>query len=426
MLNSMYPLAARSSICHIAVLQLLFVCCGLSQTATSPAGEGPHRISYPAEDFSIELPAAWRETDPVTLLGMTYAMRWLVPNVPETKISHFWRPSGAPESAYPRVAVALTDAHFTDAEFRDLISAQSIAEELTKKWLDPAAGGILQKVQLGALSYDMDRHALWSNAQSAVAGIGDFRTMSAVYVTRVGTVQALCYSKASEYEKYEPVCRQILESVTIDARVAMRAVVPLSQLLGMSADQADASYKELVARVKGGDFLIDFRALRFACIKSSHCDARGKTEDLLALNQAAAGKDVNRVVQIAEGLIEQGFPNVVAHADLAKAYVDIGKPELAKFHLNVTNGLLRSVFDAGDGKTRETAFEAISKREEYAVLTALGLPYSRSAASSIRSVDDGVYRYTRWEVPDPKTGENAVVFFDVEAFSQTRSAPSRE
>jgi hypothetical protein len=284
--------------------------------------------------------------------------------------------------------------------------------------------GMLQKAQMGALSYDRDRHVLWGTYQSEVAGVGDLRTVSAAYVTRAGSVLMNCYSKASEYEKYEPVCRQILESVAIDPKVAIGAFVPLSQLLGLSAVQADATYKDLVARLKGGDFLIDFRTLRFAYIKSSHCDARGKTEDLLALNRASADHDLNRVVEIAEGLIEQGFPNVVAHADLAKAYADIGQPEQAKFHLNVTNGLLQSVSDAGDGKTRETAFEAISKREEYAVLTAIGLPYSRSAVSSIRLVDDGVYRYTRWEVQDPKTGKNAVVFFNIEAFSQARSAPS--
>jgi hypothetical protein len=401
-------------------VQLLFVCHALAQAPTSPAGEPLHRFEYPAENFSIGLPATWREIDPATLGRMSSAAHLVAPNAPELRISHGYTSAGAPETGYPWVAVMLTDDQVSGLAFKNLESAQSTVNDLMKRWLDPASGGIIQKAQMGTMSYDKDRHVLWGSSQSVVTGIGDLRTLSAAYVTRAGIVQVHCYAKASEYEEYEPLCRQIIESVTIDPKVAMTAAVPLSQLLGMSADQADTTYRELVARVKGGDFLIDFRTLRFACVRSSHCDPRGKTEDLLALKQAEADHRAERVVEIAERLIEQGFANVAAHATLAKAYADIGKPEQAKFHFDVTTALIRSIYDIGDGKTKETAFEAICRREECAVLAARHLQCSGPGVSSGRVIE-GPHQYQKWEMQDPKTQKNTVVFFNVDALAQTES-----
>jgi hypothetical protein len=121
-------------------------------------------------------------------------------------------------------------------------------------------------------------------------------------------------------------------------------------------------------------------------------------------------------VEIAERLISQGFVNIEAHADCVKAYEAIHDAAKSKFHLDVATALMRSILDSGDGKAKETAFEVISDREEYATLVALGLPYSGSGVST-SAIEDGGHRYARWDVLNPKTGQNVLVFFNVDAFS---------
>jgi hypothetical protein len=75
----------------------------------------------------------------------------------------------------------------------------------------------------------------------------------------------------------------------------------------------------------------------------------------------------------------------------------------------------------GDGKTVESAFEVICEREEYAVLSALGLTYFGSMVSMTPVNAYGPHHYERWDVQNPKTGQNVVVFFNIDAFSPAKS-----
>lgn len=177
-----------------------------------------------------------------------------------------------------------------------------------------------------------------------------------------------------------------------------------------------ADYQTLVRRVEAGDFTVDFRALRLACMKSAQCEPRGTKADLAAINRAESDHQFDKVVEIAERLIRKGFVNIEAHADCVKAYEAIHDAAKSNFHLDVTAALLRSILLSGDGNTKETAYEVISDREEYSTLTAKGLPYVGSGTSA-SAVEEGGHRYDRWEVLDPKTGKPVVIFFNTDAFS---------
>ncbi len=189
------------------------------------------------------------------------------------------------------------------------------------------------------------------------------------------------------------------------------------------AEQDDTVYQNLVQRVEGGDFTVDFRALRLACIRSSQCDPRGKKADLVAMNRAVDDRDFRATIEVAERLIRQGFVNAEAHATCVAAYLAIHEPVKSKFHLDVTKALVRSILTSGDGKTKETAYQVISDREEYFAITALGLPYLGPGNSATTTQDAG-HSYDRWEIRDPRTGKNVVLFFDVDAFSPTKSRAS--
>jgi hypothetical protein len=199
------------------------------------------------------------------------------------------------------------------------------------------------------------------------------------------------------------------------------SILSLSALHAMAGEQDDVTYQALVGRVKGGDLSIDFRSLRLACIRSNLCEPRGTKADLALMNRAVADHEPRSVVEVAERLIEKGYVNMEAHATAVQAYTQLNESAKAKFHLDVTVALLRSIMSSGDGKSKESAFEVICDREEYYMLTTLGLPYLGSEVASAHVVQDGPHTYDRWEVRNPKTGQNVVVFFNTDQFSTTKS-----
>ncbi len=113
--------------------------------------------------------------------------------------------------------------------------------------------------------------------------------------------------------------------------------------------------------------------------------------------------------------------NLEAHGSCAGVYTQLHEMEKAKFHMDVATGLLRSILDTSDGKTEETAFEVISRREEYVLMASLGLQYSGPAVVSSGVVAGGPHQYERWEVQDPKAErgveKHVVVWFNIDALA---------
>jgi hypothetical protein len=182
------------------------------------------------------------------------------------------------------------------------------------------------------------------------------------------------------------------------------------------AENDDAAYLALVQRVEAGDFSVDFRALRMACVKSNLCELRGSKADLGLMNDAVSTRDSARVIEVGERLINQGFVNSEAHATLAYIYMQMHDARKSQFHLQVTTALTHSILASGDGKTQETAYRVISDREEYVTLSSLGLPYFGPNVS-YAAIKDGGHGYDRFEISGSTPGQNRVVFFNVDAFS---------
>jgi hypothetical protein len=207
--------------------------------------------------------------------------------------------------------------------------------------------------------------------------------------------------------------------------VAAGAAFASVSLPAIGAEQDDAVYRALVQRVEGGDFTIDFRSLRMACVRSNLCEPRGTKAGLVAMNRAVNDREYDKAAEIGEQIIGSGFVNIEAHATSAGAYTELHDLRKAKFHLDVTAALLRSILNSGDGKTLQTAFEVICDREEYDTLSALGQPYLGPEVSST-VVEDAGHHYDRWEIRHPQTGQVLVFFFNTDAFSPTKSRVGTE
>jgi Domain of unknown function (DUF4919) len=173
-----------------------------------------------------------------------------------------------------------------------------------------------------------------------------------------------------------------------------------------------ASHKELLGRARQGDLSMDFRAFRFACLKDEKCDARGDRDTMTTMRRAMQAKNFAEAAKMADALIEQGFINIEAHATAARAYESLDKPDKAKFHGDVARGLIQSIFQSGDGKTKETAFVVIGAFEEYITLQLVGLPPFGSQSL----IPGKPHSYDVQTVTDPKTGSKVAVYFNIDAF----------
>src|SRR5689334_1914053 len=105
----------------------------------------------------------------------------------------------------------------------------------------------------------------------------------------------------------------------------------LSPLTAVGGEQDDLTYQTLVDRAKAGELTIDFRALRLACIRASHCEPRGSATDLTAMSV----EDPRKALEVAKKLIEDGFANLEAHATAAGAYARLNEQEKANAHLAI-------------------------------------------------------------------------------------------
>jgi hypothetical protein len=202
------------------LLPLLLVSVAFPQAGRSRSG-AMCRYDYPSDDFSIAVPASWSEVDGAVLDQFSAELRQALPNAPDTTVDYGFRSPQGARSGFPLVAVVVSGGQPTDAMLDHADRVYRSVDELTQRWL--ASGGPLQKSQTSGVFYDNVRHVLWAVSQNTFAGAGDFRNLSAVYVTKFGSVQVHCCSKASEYEKYRLVCKQIVGSVTIDPKVATPA-----------------------------------------------------------------------------------------------------------------------------------------------------------------------------------------------------------
>jgi hypothetical protein len=367
------------------------------------------RVDYSQEAFSIAVPVTWSEIEPSVLAAMPAVIRQAAPNAPDIRIRHGFKAAAGP--SYPWVALIITEEPVDEMSFENMDWANRSVDRLLKNL--ESAGGKLERAKMNSMSYDKSHHLLWSISQSSFSGVGDLRTLSGAYLTTTGSIQVHCYSRAADFVKDQQLCKGIIESVVIDPRITIATSPAKSPILeGLKG----TDYQTLVRRVEAGDFTVDFRALRLACMKSTQCEPTATKAALGAINRAESDHDFARVVEITERLVRQGFVNLEAHADSVKAYEAIQDSARSKFHLDVTGGLLRSILFSGDGKSKETAFEVISDREEILTLAAKHLPYSGSGVST-SAIEENSHRYDRWEILDPKTGKTVVLFFNTDAFS---------
>jgi hypothetical protein len=183
----------------------------------------------------------------------------------------------------------------------------------------------------------------------------------------------------------------------------------LTQTNGSPFDHSNRfylQYRQLIERVKSGDFTIDFVSLISA---DSDWDIsekyRIKAPNREAMESAFAKKDYEKASALAEIVLEYEFTNIGLHNACANAYRELGKNDRADYHNQIAAKLLDALLSTGDGKSIETAYCVKGISEEYMIMRHFG--YKVTMQASI----EGDYDALSGE--NSQTGKSVTLFFDI-------------
>jgi hypothetical protein len=186
-------------------------------------------------------------------------------------------------------------------------------------------------------------------------------------------------------------------------------------LLGSCSFAADdhnslSEYNAIVEQVKQSDKNADFQALRMLYTKTENYNPYDITSsDINEINLLLKQNQFEKVIQKIEPILWEQFMNIDLHFMAMKAYKGLENEKMYNWHRYITFGLIDSIMASGDGKTPEKAYIVINTREEYIILSYLGLKYSNQSL-----IEDGGHQYDRFDVENKKTGENTKLYFKVD------------
>lgn len=170
------------------------------------------------------------------------------------------------------------------------------------------------------------------------------------------------------------------------------------------------SYADLLAKVKGGDTSVDYKAFRIAFSETDDAGPYGSDRDMKKAMYAAINKkEYKDAIKAADEILKSAFVNADAHAVESIAYRELGDAEKAAFHKAVYLGLINSIIAGSDGKTTGTAFVVISTEEEYSAMRALG--YSVSSQALVR---EGDHTFDVLSGTDQKTNSPVKIYFNID------------
>ncbi len=176
-------------------------------------------------------------------------------------------------------------------------------------------------------------------------------------------------------------------------------------------------YEDLLQSAKFNPDRADFNELRLAYIQSLECHPHAQ-DQALALRKTLANLlnegDLEAAINIVNRLLELCYLDIEAHMIAASLYRRTGDERRSMYHLRFAKGLLDSIFQSGDGQSRETAFTVVNVAEEYTVLRVLGVQSICQSFSGVKG------HFDIFEILDPTSGQRAAVYFN------TNSTKERE
>lgn len=169
-----------------------------------------------------------------------------------------------------------------------------------------------------------------------------------------------------------------------------------------------SAYQHLVQRLRGGDTLVDYTALRMAYAKTPQYEPYPvRWEANQAMFAALERRKFAEVRSIADSILSTNYVDPDAHLGAMAAAYSLGDSARGAFHAAVYRGLIASI-GKRSGRTPDSAIIVLSIPEEYALLRALGLE-----RTTVAGVQCGRSFCDQIEVTSRETGKRSVLYFDV-------------
>jgi tetratricopeptide (TPR) repeat protein len=151
--------------------------------------------------------------------------------------------------------------------------------------------------------------------------------------------------------------------------VAVLASVFFSSALAADDQQAArAKYSELAAKVRAGDLVIDWQALRVAAVIGV---VGNPSEEFQAVKDGYAALSQGKfedALKLAREVEDQNIADADAHYVAWRSLVELGRQDEAEKERRLLVALMDSIMKTGDGKSADTAWFAATIREEYLVM----------------------------------------------------------
>jgi hypothetical protein len=194
------------------------------------------------------------------------------------------------------------------------------------------------------------------------------------------------------------------------SRRVLICVLAAGNLFSSAQEKSESQYAKLVAQVKAGAAMVDFKQMRLSYMDSPEYRAAKDTEaDAEAMIGAINANDFPAAIKNADVVLASDYVDLDAHFAEYIAHRELHHDAEAKFRKDVFDGLLRSITASGDGKSEQTAFVVISTHEEYVVLRVAGLVLDKQSLKHVNH-----HSYDVIEATDEKSKQNVALYFNVD------------
>jgi len=207
---------------------------------------------------------------------------------------------------------------------------------------------------------------------------------------------------------------------------AFSAILAFASAAAAQVRDDAGRYETLIERVRAGDLGVDFQALRYAYAESpGYRPYRSPTDGLAgAMFRAYKAQDFDGAIEAANKILAINYLDIDAQVLCDLSYRMLSNAIAAEPCHDMAARLLRSIYESGDGRTPESAYQVIAEREEYSLLNAMGLAPIRQEFVS----RDG-HSFDARDVIDNATGETRTIYFNIDRprrwLERRQGAPKR-
>jgi hypothetical protein len=136
----------------------------------------------------------------------------------------------------------------------------------------------------------------------------------------------------------------------------------------------EEDYYALLDSVKNG-LSNDFFSLRMSYTKTGIYDPYNSELDDLRkkIRLSIEEKKFNKALEFANKIFEKRYIDIKAHLYCSYIYEQLNDSAASRYHYDIYNGLMNSIYLSGDGEGYETAFIVMEVSEEYDLLRWLEL-----------------------------------------------------